>query len=56
MRKVDASTDLISTVAGTGDGGFNSDNIAATSATMRYPVGVAVDASGKQAYTVYARY
>ena len=47
---------MISTVAGTGDGDFNGDDIAANSATITNPVGVAVDASGKQVYTVYVRY
>ncbi len=40
-------------MAGTGEGGFNGDNIAATSATMHNPVGVTVDVSGKQAYKLY---
>ncbi|HLY62799.1 MAG TPA: PxKF domain-containing protein [Terriglobia bacterium] len=45
IRKVDASG-TISTVAGTGTGGYNGDNIAATSAELYYPVGVAVDSAG----------
>ena len=36
----------ITTVAGTGTLGYNGDNIAATSAQLNYPLGVAVDASG----------
>ncbi len=46
IRKVDASTGLISTIAGTGDYGYNGDNIPATSAYIAYPYGVAVDSSG----------
>jgi sugar lactone lactonase YvrE len=45
LRKVDASG-IITTVAGTGTGGYNGDNIAATSAEIYYPEGVAVDSAG----------
>ena len=37
---------IITTVAGNGTAGYNGDNIAATSAELLYPTGVAVDASG----------
>ncbi len=47
IRKVLASTSVISTIAGTGSTSFSGDNGLATSATLYYPVGVAVDASGK---------
>jgi sugar lactone lactonase YvrE len=46
IRKVAAGTGIITTVAGTGTAGFNGDNMAATSAQLRFPVGVALDASG----------
>ncbi len=46
VRKVTASTGVISTVAGTGLSGYNGDNIAATSATLYQPSGVAVDSLG----------
>ena len=36
----------ITTVAGTGANGYNGDNIAATSAELSYPTGVAVDGAG----------
>jgi len=36
----------ISTLAGTGTGGYNGDGIAATTAELDYPAGVAVDAAG----------
>ncbi len=45
VRKVDAGG-AISTVAGTGTGGYNGDGIAATSAQLNYPYDVAVDSAG----------
>ena len=38
---------IIATIAGTGTGSYSGDNGAATSATLYYPWGVAVDASGR---------
>ena len=46
VRKVDAGTGLISTIAGTGTAGFNGDGIAATTAQLNTPFHVAVDGSG----------
>ncbi|MGI4870115.1 MAG: hypothetical protein ACRYFX_02935 [Janthinobacterium lividum] len=46
IRKVTATTGVISTVAGTGTGGFSGDGGAATNAQIQNPVGVAVDGSG----------
>ena len=46
VRKIDAATGNISTVAGTGTAGYNTDGIAATLASINNPVGVACDASG----------
>ena len=48
IRKVTVSTGIISTIAGTGTGSYSGDNGAATSATLYYPSGVALDASGRQ--------
>ena len=45
IRKV--STVIISTMAGTGTSSYSGDNGAATSATLSYPEGVALDASGR---------
>lgn len=39
--------DLIETAAGTGRSGYNGDGIPATAAHLAYPVGVAVDSTGK---------
>ena len=47
IRKVTVSTGLITTIAGTGSGSYSGDNVAATSATLNNPFGVAVDASGR---------
>src|SRR5207244_6520452 len=46
IRKVAAATGIITTVAGNGDLGFAGDDGAATSASLYYPSGVALDASG----------
>lgn len=46
IRRVDAATGLISTIAGNGSFGYNGDNMAATSASLSYPRAVAVDNSG----------
>jgi sugar lactone lactonase YvrE len=46
IRKVDATTGNISTVAGNGTSGYSGDGGAATSATLKNPTGVAIDNSG----------
>ena len=46
IREIDASTKQISTVAGTGAFGYNGDGIAATSAQLNAPYGIAVDSTG----------
>ena len=45
VRKINA-TGMISTVAGTGRGGYNGDNMRAAEASLLHPRGVAVDRSG----------
>ena len=47
IRKVTVSTGIITTIAGTGTSSYSGDNGAATSATLRYPEGVTLDASGR---------
>ncbi len=46
IRKVTASTSVISTIAGTGASSYSGDNGQATSAALYQPVGVAVDTTG----------
>ena len=46
IRKVTISTGIISTIAGTGTGGYSGDGGAATSAALNGPRGLSVDASG----------
>ncbi len=46
IRKITVSSDTITTIAGTGTYGFSGDNGAATSATLFYPIGVALDVLG----------
>ncbi len=46
IRKVTISTGIISTIAGTGSATYSGDNGAATSAALRHPYRVTVDASG----------
>jgi trimeric autotransporter adhesin len=45
VRKI-TSAGVISTIAGTGTAGYNGDNIAASTAQLYFPTGVAVDANG----------
>ena len=47
IRKVTVSTGIITTIAGTGGTTFSGDNVAATSATLKYPHAVALDTSGR---------
>lgn len=47
VRKVLANSSIISTVAGTGIGGYSGDNASATSATLSYPTAIAIDTAGK---------
>ena len=46
VRKVVASTGIITTYAGSGSGGYSGDNGPATAAALLFPTGVAVDTSG----------
>ena len=46
IRKIDGSTGIITTVAGNGSNGFSGDGGPATQASLYYPSGVSVTASG----------
>ena len=46
IRKVNANTGIISTVAGNGTSGFSGDGGVATSAKLAYPYGVTIDGLG----------
>jgi sugar lactone lactonase YvrE len=46
IRKVDAKTGVISTVAGTGQPGYSGDGGAATAAQLYFPFGVTTDSGG----------
>jgi RHS repeat-associated protein len=46
IRKINASTGIITTVAGNGIAGYTGDGGSATNAKLNYPTGVAVDSSG----------
>jgi hypothetical protein len=47
VRRIDASTGIINTIAGNGTAGYTGDNAAATKATLSSPTGVAVDSQGQ---------
>lgn len=53
IRKVDISTDIISTVVGNGGGSYSGDGGQATSATLYNPSGLALDASGRGLIHIY---
>jgi sugar lactone lactonase YvrE len=46
IRRIDAATGVITTVAGSGEGGYSGDGAAATAARLRGPHEVAIDAAG----------
>ncbi len=46
VRKVDVNTGIISTIAGTGVGGFSGDGGPAISAQFAFPVGISIDVNG----------
>ncbi len=43
IRKVTVSTGIITTIAGTGTASYSGDNVAATSAALNGPIGLAID-------------
>jgi sugar lactone lactonase YvrE len=46
VRRIDASTGIVTTVAGTGVAGFSGDGGPAVKAQFNYPLGLAIDTSG----------
>lgn len=46
IRKVNAATGIISTVAGNGASGYNGDGLPATAASLYFPLDIAVDSAG----------
>ena len=46
IRRIDATTGLITTIAGTGTAGYSGDNGPATAAQLDLPTALAIDASG----------
>ncbi len=54
IRKVTVSTGIITTIAGTGTPTYSGDNGQATSATLYYPLGVALDSAGTQVNNSYS--
>jgi hypothetical protein len=53
IRKITASTGIITTYAGTGSCTYSGDGGAASSASLCFPEGLAIDASGNQSFTYY---
>jgi hypothetical protein len=47
VRRIQATTGIISTIAGMGTAGYGGDNLGATSAELSSPTGVAVDSQGQ---------
>lgn len=53
IRKIDAASGVITTIAGTGTVASTGDGGAATAADLQYPAGVALDASGNIYFSEY---
>ncbi len=53
VRKITASTGIITTYAGTGTGDFSGDDGLASSATLNYPYGLCIDTSGIPIVSIY---
>lgn len=55
IRKIEATTGLISTIAGNGGANYAGETIAAISAGIHYPNGVAVDANGNLYISLFTK-
>lgn len=53
IRKVDAKTGIISTIAGTGEAGYNGDNNPAIQSKLHLPSGVVADSKGNVYFNDY---
>ncbi len=53
IRMVEAQTGIISTIAGTGEAGYNGDNMRARKAKLNYPSGIVVDSKGNVYFNDY---
>jgi sugar lactone lactonase YvrE len=56
IRKVTASTGIVSKVAGVGSEGYSPDGVLATAARLAYPVGVSVDGIGNVYFSESGNY
>jgi len=56
VRRVDAATGIITTVAGNGTVGAGPDGVPATESAMNYPIGLALDAAGNLLVSEYDNY
>jgi len=56
VRRVDAATGIITTVAGNGAVGAGPDGVPATESAMNYPIGLALDAAGNLLVSEYDNY
>ena len=56
VRKVTASTSVITTIAGTGSSGYSGDGGQATAANIAYPHGVDLDSSGNVYFNDWSAY
>lgn len=56
VRRVDKTSGIITTVVGTGTGGYNGDGIAATAAQINAPCGIIFDTTGNMYVTEYGGY
>lgn len=54
IRRIDAASGIINTIAGTGAAGYTGDGGPATSATLNSPTGIAIDSQGQVYFITWA--